>query len=126
MQVYVQSDSVILSRGDRLAFSTGIITLGVVSAILLVAFRGSIEVLINLYTLGVFTASTPSQNRSLVTAHWWERLLHNQTAFASSSPSTTVRASSPPISPITSSTHDIADGMIQIPKKHYGKRYQCL
>lgn len=56
-------------RGDRLAFSTGIIALGVLSTILLVAFRGSTEALINLYALGVFTAFTLSQSGMVV--HWY-------------------------------------------------------
>ena len=49
-------------RGDRLAFSTGIIVLSGLSIVLLVAFNGSTDALINLYALGVFTAFTLSQS----------------------------------------------------------------
>jgi amino acid transporter len=56
-------------RGDRLAFSVGIIVLGALSAVLLVVFKGSTEALINLYALGVFTAFTLSQTGMVV--HWW-------------------------------------------------------
>jgi amino acid transporter len=58
-------------RGDRLAFSTGIVVLGVLSTILLVVFKGSTDALINLYALGVFTAFTLSQSGMVV--HWWRK-----------------------------------------------------
>ena len=48
-------------RGDRLAFNTGILVLGVLSAALLMLFAGNTDALINLYALGVFTAFTLSQ-----------------------------------------------------------------
>lgn len=48
-------------RGDRLAFSTGIIALAVLSSVLLVKFEGSVTELIPLYTVGVFVAFTLSQ-----------------------------------------------------------------
>jgi len=48
-------------RGERLAFSTGIIALAGVSAILVAAFQGSVTGLIPLYTVGVFLAFTLSQ-----------------------------------------------------------------
>ncbi len=48
-------------RGERLAYSTGIIALAFVSAALLVAFEGSVTNLIPLYTIGVFVAFTLSQ-----------------------------------------------------------------
>ncbi len=56
-------------RGDRLAFTTGIVVLGTVSSFLLVAFKGSTDALINLYALGVFTAFTLSQSGMVV--HWY-------------------------------------------------------
>lgn len=56
-------------RGDRLAFSVGIIVLGALSMVLLVVFKGSTEALINLYALGVFTAFTLSQTGMVL--HWW-------------------------------------------------------
>ncbi len=58
-------------RGERLAFSTGIVMLAVVSAALLVGFKGSVTSLIPLYTIGVFIAFTLSQ-AGLVRR--WQRL----------------------------------------------------
>ena len=48
-------------RGDRLAFSTGIIALAIVSSLLIVAYDASVTGLIPLYTVGVFIAFTLSQ-----------------------------------------------------------------
>lgn len=48
-------------RGDRLAYSFGILVLAVVSALLLVVYDGSVNGLIPLYTIGVFIAFTLSQ-----------------------------------------------------------------
>ena len=58
-------------RGDRLAFSTGIIALAAVAIGLLIAFEASVTALIPLYTLGVFVAFTLSQS-GMVT-RWWRR-----------------------------------------------------
>ena len=58
-------------RGDRLAFTTGIIALAGLAGILLVVFRGSVASLIPLYTLGVFIAFTLSQAGML--RRWWTR-----------------------------------------------------
>jgi amino acid transporter len=49
-------------RGDRLGFSNGIIVLGVLSALLIVIFKGDTEGLIPLYALGVFIPFTLSQS----------------------------------------------------------------
>ena len=49
-------------RGERLAYSTGIITLGLLSTILLVVFKGQTDALIPLYAVGVFSAFTLSQS----------------------------------------------------------------
>lgn len=57
-------------RGDRLAFSAGIAVLTILSAALVIAFRGSVTNLIPLYTVGVFLAFTLSQ-MGLV-RHWWQ------------------------------------------------------
>jgi len=57
-------------RGDRLAYTTGIITLGLLSAIVLMAFGGETERLIPLYALGVFTSFTLSQFAMVVR---WQR-----------------------------------------------------
>ena len=56
-------------RGDRLAFSFGIMVLAVVAALLIVAFQGSVTNLIPLYTVGVFVAFTLSQ--SGMVRHWY-------------------------------------------------------
>jgi amino acid transporter len=48
-------------RGDRLAYSTGIITLGVLASLMLAGFGGETTRMIPLYAVGVFTAFTLSQ-----------------------------------------------------------------
>ena len=55
-------------RGDRLAFSSGIVVLAAVSVLLIAAFGGSVDALIPLYTIGVFIAFTLSQ--SGMVRHW--------------------------------------------------------
>ncbi len=57
-------------RGDRLAFSTGIISLGVISAFLLLVFKGNVDSLIHLYAVGVFLAFSMSNAGMVV--HWWK------------------------------------------------------
>ena len=49
------------NRGDRLAFSNGILLLAGISAVLIVGFDANIEKLIHLYIVGVFTSFTLSQ-----------------------------------------------------------------
>lgn len=49
------------NRGDRLAFSNGILALATVAGGLLVAYEASVTRLIQLYILGVFTSFTLSQ-----------------------------------------------------------------
>ncbi|TVL92241.1 APC family permease [Streptomyces sp. SAJ15] len=56
------------NRGDRLAFSNGILALAVVAALLLWAYRADVTSLIHLYILGVFTSFTLSQ--SGMVRHW--------------------------------------------------------
>lgn len=48
-------------RGDRLAYSTGIIVLGVLATILVIAFGADTHALIPLYAVGVFISFTCSQ-----------------------------------------------------------------
>jgi amino acid transporter len=55
-------------RGDRLAFTTGIVALALLSIVLLVVFNGSLDALIPLYAVGVFTSFTLSQAGMVV--HW--------------------------------------------------------
>lgn len=49
-------------QGDRLAFSTGIITLALLSGTLIVVFSANVEALVPLYAIGVFTSFTLSQS----------------------------------------------------------------
>jgi amino acid transporter len=58
-------------RGDRLAFSVGIVVLGIASSVVLWGFGGSISRLIPLYAFGVFSAFTLSQSGMVV--RWWRR-----------------------------------------------------
>jgi len=60
------------TRGDRLAFSNGIILLAIVAGALIYAFEGSVTRLIQLYILGVFTSFTLSQSGMV---RHWNRLL---------------------------------------------------
>lgn len=55
-------------RGDRLAFSTGIVALGGIAALLVVIFQGNVDSLIHLYAVGVFLAFTMSDSGMVV--HW--------------------------------------------------------
>jgi amino acid transporter len=55
-------------RGDRLAFSNGIVILGVLAGALIVLFQGDTHLLIPLYAVGVFLAFTMSQIGMVV--HW--------------------------------------------------------
>jgi amino acid transporter len=63
-------------RGDRLAFSYGIVVLGLMAATLIIIFQGDTHLLIPLYAVGVFLAFTMSQAgmvihwRKLRTRHW--------------------------------------------------------
>ena len=57
-------------RGDRLAYSVGIMVLALLAAVLLIGFGGSVTALIPLYTVGVFIAFTLSQ--SGMVRHWWK------------------------------------------------------
>ena len=58
-------------RGERLAFTTGIIALSGMAIALLIVFRASVAGLIPLYTLGVFLAFTLSQAGMLM--RWYRR-----------------------------------------------------
>ena len=49
-------------RGERLAFSFGILVLAALASLVLIAFGGSVTALIPLYTIGVFLAFTLSQS----------------------------------------------------------------
>jgi amino acid transporter len=60
------------TRGDRLAFSNGIVTLAVAAIVLILAFDASVTRLIQLYIVGVFVAFTMSQLGML--RHWTREL----------------------------------------------------
>jgi amino acid transporter len=70
-------------RGERLAFSNGILILGVLSAVLIILFGGSTSALLPLYAVAVFTAFTLSQAgmvqhwRRLKGRHWQVKALVN-------------------------------------------------
>jgi amino acid transporter len=55
-------------RGDRLAYSNGIMALALLAIVLLVVFHGSVTALIGLYAIGVFTSFTLSQSGMVI--HW--------------------------------------------------------
>jgi amino acid transporter len=55
-------------RGERLAFSAGIVVLALIAIVVLVAFGGRVEALIPLYAIGVFTSITLSQ--AGMVRHW--------------------------------------------------------
>jgi amino acid transporter len=60
------------TRGDRLAFSNGIIVLAVAAIVLIVAFQADVTALIQLYVVGVFVSFTVSQ--AGMTRHWTRHL----------------------------------------------------
>jgi amino acid transporter len=64
------------TRGDRLAYSNGIIALAAVAIVLVVGFQAEVTRLIALYTVGVFTSFTLSQAGML---RHWNRLLRTET-----------------------------------------------
>jgi amino acid transporter len=72
-------------RGDRLGYSNGIIFLGLLSIILIIAFKGQTEHLIPLYAVGVFIPFTLSQTGMIVKwvrekpKGWMPKLLINAT-----------------------------------------------
>jgi amino acid transporter len=55
-------------KGDRLAFTSGVLILSVVAISLLLAFNGETHALIPLYSVGVFIAFTVGQSGMIV--HW--------------------------------------------------------
>ncbi|HLK59119.1 MAG TPA: APC family permease [Chthonomonadaceae bacterium] len=56
--------------GDKLVFNNGIVILGVLAALLIVIKNGSVDALIPLYAIGVFTAFTLSQ--AGMVRHWFK------------------------------------------------------
>ena len=77
------------ARGDRLAFSNGIIVLALVAMLLVWTFRGNTSALIPLYAIGVFICFSLSQTGMVI--HWlrtreegwrWKALLNGVGAVA--------------------------------------------
>lgn len=72
-----------LLRGDRLGYSNGIITLGIGSILLIIAFQGKTEQLIPLYAVGVFIPFTLSQTGMVIKwlrekpANWFPKMITN-------------------------------------------------
>ncbi|HEU0191417.1 MAG TPA: APC family permease [Mycobacterium sp.] len=64
------------TRGDRLAFSNGIIFLAVIAIAFIMAFRAEVTALIQLYIVGVFVSFTLSQ---IGMVRHWNRLLRSET-----------------------------------------------
>ena len=70
-------------RGDRLAYSFGIVTLALLAAILIIVFGGDTAALLPLYAIGVFSSFTLSQSgmvarwRRLKTPGWQRYALIN-------------------------------------------------
>ncbi|NUR28848.1 MAG: APC family permease [Catenulispora sp.] len=63
------------TRGDRLAFSNGIVFLATAAAVLVIAFRAETTKLIQLYIVGVFVSFTLSQTGMI---RHWNRLLRTE------------------------------------------------
>jgi amino acid transporter len=63
------------TRGDRLAFSNGIIILGATAGLLIYAYGASVTALIQLYIVGVFVSFTISQTGMV---RHWNRLLRTE------------------------------------------------
>ena len=58
-----------MNRGDRLAFSNGIIGLALVSVVVVIVFSGQVTRMIPLYAVGVFCSFTLSQSGMVI--HWF-------------------------------------------------------
>ncbi|MEE1740535.1 APC family permease [Streptomyces sp. BE147] len=67
------------NRGDRLAFSNGILALALAAGLLLWGFGANVTSLIHLYILGVFTSFTLSQSGMV---RHWNRELRTETGEA--------------------------------------------
>ncbi len=67
----------LLARGDRLVFSNGVLVLGASAAVLLLAFRANLNLLIQMYIIGVFVSFTLGQFGMVV--HWTRQLRRGET-----------------------------------------------
>jgi amino acid transporter len=64
----------LLTRGDRLVFSNGVLILALFATVILVVYQANLTQLIQLYIIGVFVSFTLGQTGMV--RHWW-RLLKN-------------------------------------------------
>ncbi len=78
-----------LARGDRLVFSNGVFILGTVAAILLIGFRANLNLLIQMYIIGVFVSFTLGQLGMVV--HWTRKLRRGMRTKAAKRAVTTLR-----------------------------------
>lgn len=62
----------LLTRGDRLVFSNGVLILGLFSTLIIVVYQASLTHLIQLYIIGVFVSFTLGQTGMV--KHWWGML----------------------------------------------------
>ena len=62
----------LLTRGDRLVFSNGVIVLGLFATLILVVYQANLTQLIQLYIIGVFVSFTLGQTGMV--KHWWGML----------------------------------------------------
>lgn len=67
------------TRGDRLAYSNGIITLSLLAIVLVIVYQANVTAIIQLYILGVFTSFTLSQ---LGMVRHWTRALRRESEAA--------------------------------------------
>ncbi len=67
-------------RGHRLAFSNGILALGLMALVLVLVFQASVNALIALYAIGVFTAFTMA-GAGMAKRHWTKREEHWRRGF---------------------------------------------
>jgi len=65
------------ARGDRLVFSNGVIILGTLAAVLEIVFRANVNLLIQMYIIGVFISFTLGQTGMVV--HWTRKLRRGMT-----------------------------------------------
>ncbi|KQR20336.1 DNA-binding protein [Agreia sp. Leaf335] len=62
----------LLTRGDRLVFSNGVLILGLFATLIIVVYQASLTHLIQLYIIGVFVSFTLGQTGMV--KHWWGML----------------------------------------------------
>lgn len=78
------------ARGDRLVFSNGVVVLGTVAGILLVVFRANLNLLIQMYIIGVFVSFTLGQSGMVV--HWTRQLQRGHAIYRTRRRLLTLRA----------------------------------